>query len=163
MPNELLNDLRLSILGNMEISGKCENWAQAKSSAQSPLQEKKFGNSARKWNKLAIKLWIKNFQFSISKVSLEVFCEWLKVLMIKAILILKFINYVFVNDTLSLLILFQCGDNAALFWILKLSEISFKIQRKIQNLIFSDNYYKHNNRVAASRWLFTKRIWLKGY
>ena len=83
--------------------------------------------------------------------------------MIKAILILKFINYVFVNDTLSLLVLFQCGDNAALFWILKLSEISFKIQRKIQNSIFSDNYYKHNNRVAALRWLFTKRIWLKGY
>lgn len=47
--------------------------------------------------------------------------------MIKAILILKFINYVFVNDTLSLLVLFQCGDNAALFWILKLSEISFKV------------------------------------
>lgn len=48
--------------------------AQAKYSAQSPLQEKKFGNSARKWNKLAIK--------AKAKVSLEVFREWLKVLLI---------------------------------------------------------------------------------
>ena len=55
--------------------------------------------------------------------------------MIKAILILKFINYVFVNDTLSLLVLFQCGDNAALFWILKLSEISFKIQKRAITII----------------------------
>ena len=35
LPHDLLDDLRLKILGNLEISGKNRNWLEIETSAQS--------------------------------------------------------------------------------------------------------------------------------
>ena len=43
---ELPHELRLRILGNKEILGKCQIWVQT--SAQSPFQKLNFGNSIQK-------------------------------------------------------------------------------------------------------------------
>ena len=44
--NTFILSLRLRILGNWEISGKFQNWLEAKPNAQSPLQKYNFGYSS---------------------------------------------------------------------------------------------------------------------
>ena len=45
--NELLNDLRLSALGNYEILGKCLNFTERKPSVQAPWEKMKFGSTSK--------------------------------------------------------------------------------------------------------------------
>ena len=48
LPHELLNDLRLRILGSYEISGKCLNFIEWYPSVQSPYQNENFVNPSKK-------------------------------------------------------------------------------------------------------------------
>ena len=48
LPYELPNDLRLRILGNMKILGKCLNLIEWWPSAQSPFQNKSFVCTGKK-------------------------------------------------------------------------------------------------------------------
>ena len=57
LPHNLPNDLKLRILGNQEISGKCLNFIESQPSAQSPRQNKSFVNISRKLLKKEIKLF----------------------------------------------------------------------------------------------------------
>ena len=47
-PHKLPNDLRLRILENLEISGKCLNFIEYYPSAQSPCQNENFVNTSWK-------------------------------------------------------------------------------------------------------------------
>ena len=51
LPHELLNDLRLRILGNKEILEKSQIWVELYPSAQSPFQKLNFDNSSHKTRK----------------------------------------------------------------------------------------------------------------
>ena len=48
LPQELSNDLKKE-----EILVKSRNWVRTQSRIQSPLQKQKFGNSAKKLNKIS--------------------------------------------------------------------------------------------------------------
>ena len=48
LPHELPNDLRLRILGNVEILGKSQICVETEPSAQSPFQKLNFGSSSQK-------------------------------------------------------------------------------------------------------------------
>ena len=52
LPHELLNNLRLRILGNQEILGKCQMWVQTQPNAQSSFQTLNVDNSCQKTCKI---------------------------------------------------------------------------------------------------------------
>ena len=58
LPHELPNDLRVRILGNIEILGKPQIWVETQRSAQTPFQKLNFGVTAKKHTEVDIQLFL---------------------------------------------------------------------------------------------------------
>ena len=71
LPHELPNDLRLSTLGNKEISVKSQSYVDTQPSAQTPFQKLNVGNSSPKIN-------IKVYKFVSKFLDLSSFTRLLK-------------------------------------------------------------------------------------
>ena len=57
LPHKLSNDLRLRILGNLEISGKSQNFLELQPSAQSSSQNENLSVPAKNCGKIEIELF----------------------------------------------------------------------------------------------------------